>query len=59
MNTPSPVPAPANVASTITLKTKLAREADRQRNREIGHLLKTASLHRPTINRSVPHARGR
>ena len=59
MSNPSPIPIPANVADAAGLKMKLAREANMKRNREIGHMLKTASLHRPSITRSVPHVRGR
>ena len=59
MNNPSPTPTPANIAVPDSLKRKIARDADKQRNREIGHMLKTASLHRPSIIRSVPHVRGR
>jgi len=59
MNNPDPVPAPAPVVATPALKAKLVRETGKQRNREVGHLLKSTSLHRPMITRSVPHARGR
>ena len=59
MNNPSPVHAPANVVAAASMKMKLAREADKLRNREVGHMLKSTSLHRPTITRSVPHSRGR
>ena len=58
MNNPSLAQAPANVTAD-TMKMKIAREADKKRNREVSHLLKTASLHRPVITRSVPHVRGR
>ena len=58
MNNPSPAQAPANVTAD-SQKIKVTREADKKRNREVSHLLKTASLHRPVITRSVPHVRGR
>ncbi len=59
MNNPSPIQVPASVAALTGVKMKLAREANQLRNREVGHMLKAASLHRPMITRSVPHARGR
>jgi hypothetical protein len=59
MNNPNQVPAPANITGANTPKTKIAWEADKKHNREVGHMLKTASLHRPTITRSLPHSRGR
>ncbi|MBI4625887.1 MAG: hypothetical protein HY736_22030 [Verrucomicrobia bacterium] len=58
MNNPTQAQTPALVPAT-TPKPKIAWAADKKRNREVGHLLKTASLHRPTITRSMPHARGR
>jgi len=59
MNTPSPVHAPANVVAAAAMKMKVSREADKKHNREIGHLVKATSLHRPMITRSMPHVRGR
>ena len=50
----APAPTPA-----VNPKVKIARGAEKQHNREIGHMLKTASLHRPVITRSLPHSRGR
>jgi hypothetical protein len=48
-----------NVAGAASVKPKFLRGADKQRNREVGHLLKNTSMHRPMAVRSVPHARGR
>lgn len=59
MNTPSLLQVPANIAAAANLNPKFARGADKKHNREIGHQLKAASLHRPAIIRSVPHVRGR
>jgi hypothetical protein len=59
MNNPSPIPVPADAAAIAALSKKAAREANKLRNREVGHQLKMASLHRPMVTRSVPHARGR
>jgi len=59
MNAPSPVQPPASVAAVASLKMKLARESDLRRNREIGHVLKSTSAHRPNFARSLPHSRGR
>ena len=59
MNNPFQVQAPANEPTATSMKLKTTREAEKQRNREIGHLVKTASQHRPMITRSVPHSRGR
>jgi hypothetical protein len=59
MNNPSPAQTPANLITAASMKLKIAREAEKQHNREVGHLLKAASLHRPSITRSVPHVRGR
>jgi hypothetical protein len=72
---PVPTPAKADVAPTapaapiapiapvapaiVSPKAKIARGAEKQHNREVGHMLKAASLHRPTITRSLPHSRGR
>jgi hypothetical protein len=59
MNNPTPAQAPANLIAAASMKLKNARQAEKQHNREVGHLLKAASLHRPSIVRSVPHVRGR
>lgn len=61
MNNPTQLPqlpVPPNLP-VIVGKNKIAWETDKKRNREVGHMLKTASLHRPTITRSLPHSRGR
>lgn len=65
MNTPSSVPHPASAvtapltAAGVRPQTRIALGAEKQHNRDVGHRLKTASLHRPVITRSLPHARGR
>ena len=59
MNNPIKVPVPVDVVAAASMKPKTAWEAEKQHNRGIGHLLKATSMHRPTITRSVPHARGR
>ena len=59
MNKPSPAQTPANLIAAASQKLKIARQVEKQHNREVGHMLKTASLHRPSITRSVPHVRGR
>lgn len=61
MNNPTQLPqlpVPPNLPAIVG-KNKIAWEADKKRNREVGHMLKAASLHRPTITRSLPHSRGR
>lgn len=50
---------PPDVVAATAIKPKLPRESLKQHNREIEQRLKAASMHRPTIIRSVPHARGR
>lgn len=59
MNNPSLVQPSTNVAALAAMKLKAAREADKQRNREIGQLLRQSTLHRPMVVRSLPHSRGR
>ena len=59
MNNPFKVQVPADVAAAASIKPKESREAEKQHNRAIEHRVRTASLHRPTITRSAPHARGR
>lgn len=59
MNNPSLVQPPPNVIAVATLKIRATREADKQRNREVGHFLKAAAMHRPIVSRSLSHARGR
>lgn len=59
MNNPFQVQAPTGDLTIAAMKIKSAREAEKQHNREIEHRVRTASLHRPMITRSVPHARGR
>jgi len=59
MNNPFKVQVPADVAAAASIKPKDSREFERQHNREIEQRVKHASLHRPTITRSVPHTRGR
>ncbi len=59
MNNPSPAPIPVKPAVTVDPKVKLSRGADKQHNREVGHLLKSPSLQRHLPPRSLPHARGR
>ena len=54
---PPDVAAAAEAAAAI--KPKLPRESFKLHNREIEQRVKAASLHRPMIIRSVPHARGR
>ena len=49
----------AAAAAAAASKPKPPRESYKQHNREIEQRVKSASLHRPTIIRSVPHARGR
>ena len=59
MNNPFQVPVPADLAAAASLKQRNARLVEKQHNRDVGHMLKTASQHRPSITRSVPHVRGR
>jgi len=59
MNNPFKIQVPTEVAAAASIKPRESRDAERQHNREIEHRVKTASLHRPTITRSMPHVRGR
>jgi hypothetical protein len=61
MNNPSLDQGLPKTAGTPALspKTKIALGAAKQHNREIGHFVKSASLHRALPARSMSHSRGR
>lgn len=59
MNPLVKIQPPANEIATPGLQPPTARAWEKQRSRETENRLKLATLHRPTIIRSQPHARGR
>lgn len=61
MNTPATDQGFPKIAGlpAVSAKTKIALGATKQHNREIGHFVKSASLHRSMPARSLSHSRGR
>jgi hypothetical protein len=61
MNNPLPDQGPSKIAGlpAVSPKTKIALGAAKQHNREIGHFVKAASMHRAMPARSLSHSRGR
>ncbi|HVZ63061.1 MAG TPA: hypothetical protein VG936_00625 [Lacunisphaera sp.] len=59
MNPLVKVQPPANEITTTAVKPLTARGWEKQRNREVEQRLKGSVSHRPTVIRSLPHARGR
>ena len=57
MNNPLHVQVPADVLAAAGIKPKNSPAADRQHNREVGQMLKTASLHRPAPRLSTRRCR--